>query len=1203
MSFVQGGLLPTATGRKGQKYIMSSRLEIKQSAGPSAPILQVYLLGPPDVKRAGHPLTIPRRQTRALLYRLAVRLQPIPREQLCHLFWSNTPEAIARRNLSHLLTHLRQALPDPKIVWASEDHISLNSDQIWSDAADFERLCATPETQRRIEALQRAVGCYRGRFLAGFSLPANPEFEVWATLEGQAWENIYLETLTTLIEELTTRCQYDAAIAYAQRYLATDDLAEDVHRRLIELYATIGDRSKALQQFERCTVALERELGVSPLPETRDAYQAVLADRFPADVIPTTEPRWTTLPSLEVPLVGRESPLRQLERAYTKAQTGHGKIVLISGEPGIGKSRLMQEFATRLQSQALVLVGVCQPSTQALPYQPIAQALRSILNVADLIPNIRPIWLAEAARLLPELHSLYSTLPPPLRVGPDEARNRLFEALCRMILGLTTGPQPLLLCLDNLHWADSATLNWLAYLGSQLQDNRLLICGAYRSDEADTVRSLLHHLTQLKILSELRLTGLDVSSVRQLLLHLAGSLANEKGLAEQLQKATDGNPFFLLETLRILVAPGQRLPKPNELKELPLPDTVREAIEARLTHLRPLARQILEAGAILGRSFKFEPVRLTAGRGEMETMNALDELVARQLLKEEETGYQFNHDLIRRVVVESLSLVRRQLLHRRAGYALQQLERRAFVDLAHHFEAGGEIKQALHYHDLAAQRAKALFAWSEAEAHQSRMLDLLAQLDPKCTDSDCLAKRGQLLADRAHLRFLQGRLAERDADLGELMALADSNGEGSLKLRAWAHQVRYLNLEGHYQAAIATAEQGVALAQRLNDASVQARFLAQIGFARYFMGQPRPALAALESALALVGVAALPDVQGRISHILGYVHLHLGNYDQALAYQQKAYTCHEAIDDHNRIAWDGLDIGLLYLKLGQFAAAEQYLTKGLTLAQRIGAQPAEAYGLTCLGYWELYRGHYASAAEQFQQALTLQQTLRCEHGVISAEIGLGLALYHLGDYAEARRRLQCDIAQARALAHPHCLAEALSVLGLVELACDQPYTAHRYLTEAVALAQASECREDLALGLAALAQAERQLSNPQSALDRAREAVHVAQEIGLPAWEMWGEMEIGLVLLAQDEPTTALKHTGQAADLMPQANECCLGTERVSSAHARVLRALDHPEATAEQIRRTESIVAAKANHIPDSDLRRCYLKITERQIHILHKS
>jgi DNA-binding SARP family transcriptional activator len=244
------------------------------------------------VKWAGCALDIPRRHVRAVLYRLVTPLTPLLGEYLCGLFWSDIPECTARRNLSHVLTHLHGLLPAPEVLLCTDDSIALDPQQTWSDTVAYDRLYLTlREPSPRLQALERAANLYRGSFLAGFSLPSSPEFELWADLERSAWERRYLETLAALVEAQTSRGKYyPAAIDYARRYLAINDLAEEMHRRLITLHAVVGDRHAALRQFEHCTLVLERELGVDPLPETR----AVLAGRSRAVSSAAPPPAWTT---------------------------------------------------------------------------------------------------------------------------------------------------------------------------------------------------------------------------------------------------------------------------------------------------------------------------------------------------------------------------------------------------------------------------------------------------------------------------------------------------------------------------------------------------------------------------------------------------------------------------------------------------------------------------------------------------------------------------------------------------------------------------------------------------------------------------------------------------------------------------------------------------------------------------------------------
>jgi DNA-binding SARP family transcriptional activator len=228
------------------------------STGRANQSLWINLLGPPQVTRASTSLPIARRQTRALLYRLAVRLSPVPRTQLSYLFWPDVPDTTAHRNLTHLLTLLRRALLRSDLLLVDGETVAFHPQHVASDADIFARLTSTTDAQARLAALAQALDLYRGLFLDGFVLPDCPEFEAWLDLERSTWECRCDDTLAGLVEAHTVARNYVAAITAARRALSRDELAEDMHRRLIALYAAAGDRTAALRQFEQCAVALER---------------------------------------------------------------------------------------------------------------------------------------------------------------------------------------------------------------------------------------------------------------------------------------------------------------------------------------------------------------------------------------------------------------------------------------------------------------------------------------------------------------------------------------------------------------------------------------------------------------------------------------------------------------------------------------------------------------------------------------------------------------------------------------------------------------------------------------------------------------------------------------------------------------------------------------------------------------------------------
>lgn len=331
----------------------------------TAPTLHIALLGPPTLVSDGQPVPIARRQSRALLYRIAAAPQPVPRDHLCFLLWPDSPEATARRNLTVVLTQLRHALPSPDTFVLADDAIGFHPACVTIDTAQFAVAAQHALRDGQLDALADAVQLYRGPFLHGFALPAT-EFSAWADQERQSWERRYLDALAALVEGYAAAHAYQNAIAAAQRALETDELAEGMHRHLIALYAASGNRTAALRQYERCVVALERELGVGPLPETRAVYEAVRDGQAPllshpsaqaqqeralgarslppgAGVAPEqTQPAHATLPAPATALLGRQDEL-----AAVCALLGDPDVRLLTvcGPGGSGKTRLALQAA------------------------------------------------------------------------------------------------------------------------------------------------------------------------------------------------------------------------------------------------------------------------------------------------------------------------------------------------------------------------------------------------------------------------------------------------------------------------------------------------------------------------------------------------------------------------------------------------------------------------------------------------------------------------------------------------------------------------------------------------------------------------------------------------------------------------------------------------------------------------------------------
>lgn len=874
----------------------------------------IRLLGPPVITWQTQSFSLARRQARALLYRLADDLHPAPRDQLIFLLWPDTSETTARRNLIRLLSYIHQALPQPELLLSDHTTVALNPDLVGSDAVQFARLGAAND----VTGWETAVSLYQGRFLNGFSLPDSPEFDHWLSQSQRQYERAYLDVLGKLVTIKADRGDYPAAIQYAQQYLAADDLAEEIHRQLITLYAAQGDRSAALRQFEQCAIVLERELGVSPLPETRAAYEAA-RDGTPIlspAVLP--KPEWATLPSLDLPLIGRDEAWQALTEAYRRYQ--NGGVIFISGEAGVGKSRLMQEFATT--QSGLVLTGNSHATGQALPYQPLMQALRLALSLRDRWTHTLPIWLAEVSRLLPELRAHFPDLPPPVEVAPEQAQARLFEALTEVFASLATD-SPLLLCLDDVHWTDESSLGWLDYVTKRLAGSGMCIFGTYRSHRAERLADWRRTLNRAGLAAPVLLNGLSETAVAELLHQARVKQATAAPLAGRIHAATGGNAFFVLETIRELLGTGNIS---DDAADLPLPQTVRDAVLRRVSRLTPLSQQMVAVAAVLSPNVRVETLVETAGRGEPETVDSLEELLAHHLLQAEGDDFQFQHDLARHAVYEEISPWRRRLLHRRAAEGLEQLYQTDlapfYPSLAHHWGRviEGEtadptvVLKAIEYLQKTGEQAVHSSANQEAIEYFDKAIALVNRL-PETTERNEQELNLQI-ALYAPLGVAKGWAApEIEKAFKRAQELCEQIGDPAqlflVLYGLWGYNISRANL----QIALGLAEQCLILAQSVDAPALRMEAFRLMDETMFFRGEFVQAREHLEQGYMLYnpqlhhthaviyaqdpGVAFLgygswilwqlgyPDQACKMSHetvVLGRSLSHLGSYAYALTW-------------------------------------------------------------------------------------------------------------------------------------------------------------------------------------------------------------------------------------------------------------------------------------------------------------------------------
>ena len=682
--------------------------------------LRIRLLGDFSIKVRGEPvaaLNKPRLQS-LLAYLLLHHEVPQFRYYLANLLWPDSSEAQALTNLRKLVFLITQALPpDCALIQADNQTLQWNQSIAFSlDVDEFQCLLSgEPFAQLPLENLEKALNLYQGDLLPSC-------YEDWVVTEREHLQQVFISLLDQLTDRYENLRRYPNAITCCKHLVSREPFHKDGYPRLMRLYALNEESPAALKACQAYTRLLKNELGVEPEEDTRALYnqikQASKKPCLPGMTAPSA--------SASLPLVGR-SPEWQSAQSEWKTASEGPRMLLICGEAGIGKSRLAEELVNWAGRQGFrTALAHCYASEGALPYAPVVEWLR-----ASPLPPLDKVWATELSRLLPELLKDHSKAPPPLTEAWQ--RMRLFEALARAVLG---NRKKSLLLIEDLQWCDQDSLEWLHYLLRFDPHAPLLLVGTARSEEtADNpaFTRLQSALRQDGIHLELELGPLDQHDTARLATHAAGKPL-ESGLSSLIYRETEGNPLFIVETVRAELFKASRMPGLQ-----PLPYKARAVLEHRIQQLSAGTREIVALAATIGRAFSLEVLLQASRLAEAELVKGLDELLRHRIVREiAPCLFDFSHDKLRQAVFSGLSGARLQLLHRQVAEALLHLSKTALesksAGIAAHFEQAGNLQSALEYYRLAAEAAGKIFANDLAIQHVQRALALSEILLQKASD-------------------------------------------------------------------------------------------------------------------------------------------------------------------------------------------------------------------------------------------------------------------------------------------------------------------------------------------------------------------------------------------------------------------------------------------------------------------------------------
>ena len=527
--------------RYGYRWPVGYRYAVTSDQG--TPRLDIRLLGPPEILVDGAPLIVDTRKAVAILALLGAEGRAFGRDELAALLWPDSDQPAANGALRRTLSTLRAATGDTVVV--DRTRVALARDGVRVDVAELERLAGS-DARRSLVA---AAALARGPFLAGFSLRDSADFDDWRAARAVAIERTVMTVLDRLATAHEAAGDLAAAIESASRRLDLDPLDETGHARLMDLLARSGDRAAALRQYRSCVAILDRELGVAPLASTTARYEAIRdADEPPAaPMSPVARETPTTRVVAPGPsaLVGRDLAIDALMTAYASVSGGDGRVAAMTGEPGIGKTRLGEAVVEQIRARGgTVLEARAYVGERGIAYGPIVELLRSAIAGPGALKPLEDRGVrSELARLLPAIDP--GGRPNRARADGPGAQARLVSAIADGLTALSSGPVPGCLWIDDLPWADGATLEALAYLVRRLAGRPLLVLLAWRPEDLDETTAGVTERLVAAPATVVALGRLDRAAVTQ----LAASTTSDPAVIDRLLEASEGLPLYVVEAL------------------------------------------------------------------------------------------------------------------------------------------------------------------------------------------------------------------------------------------------------------------------------------------------------------------------------------------------------------------------------------------------------------------------------------------------------------------------------------------------------------------------------------------------------------------------------------------------------------------------------------------------------------------------------
>lgn len=1002
----------------------------------------------------GAELRLPTRKAEALLAYLALASRrDLQRETLAALLWGTASEQGALASLRQTLSLIGKACGREALQTVGRS-VALTPGAFSVDALALEAAVTPVNGTHPVDA----QALYRGELLAGLML-AEPQFEDWLHTARHRARESAIQALSRQTSDHRQAGRADQAAATCMRLLEIDPLLESAHRQLMQLYAQQGRRAAALRQYQVCVNVLERELDAEPELATRQLYNLLLrqqrgeADNAapqPGSPMPPPSPPSSGAPVHEAPLVGREDELAQLLASLADARAGHGRVLALLGEAGLGKTRLVEETAVRAtQAGMTLLIGHGHESQQLFPLAPWVALMRAAGLATDtaLLRTLVPAWRAELEALLPELGGR-AELPDDDDLAPAR-QARLFEAVVQW-LALVSQRAPTVLVIEDLHWTDETSLRLLATVARRAQGWPLLLLLTSREEVLQTqapLRRTLRELAQLPRFQRIDLRALSQAETTTLLAALLGSGAKQLAgtqwagtqWAEHVWTTSEGNPFVVVEIVRQV---GSHAPHDSGLS---LPERVRELIRSHLESLSPHARQLVTVAAVAGRECDFALLQTAAGQAEAVAADAVEELVRRRVLRLVGESFDFTHARIRQAVLAELLEPSRRAVHLAIAQALEHLHGHrlpAVSDaLAYHYGHTLHHAKAVTYLRRLALRAAHDGAHNEALNALDQALDHLTRGNEPGFESTRL----ELVLRKGRSLFFLGRFTEVLSLLlpeqARVDAAADPRMAAAYYLRLGSTQT-YL---GGHAGAVDNANRALQEASACQDHATmgKAHFLLAL---ESFWARPTEGVQHGEQAVALLQATPERWWLGQACWILGLNLSYRGRFAEALAMEARSRALADESADRRLASYAAWTTGFILTLAGDLDPAVAACRESVALALD-PLNRMTSLGMLALALVE--RHDTAEACAVLDEAIpqAVQFRIPHMHGLFLAF--RGEAALQAGDLAAARGLAEQGADITRNAKYIYGLGWAQRVLGRIALASGDRAAAQDWFLQAI----------------------------------------------------------------------------------------------------------------------------------------------------------